>query len=120
VQHESKTAPLDLDDKTKRRWDRYKVEIRVKVSLTREGQPLNFAGTAHDISEGGMGLFLPAELHPGETILIDFAMPYSQRLVIQGVVRNRHRFQYGVQYLNPSAEDRESIVRNCRALALLG
>jgi c-di-GMP-binding flagellar brake protein YcgR len=118
VQEESKLA-LE-SEKAKRRWDRYKVEIRVKVNLTRNGQQQSLTGTAHDISEGGMGLFLPGELQPGETIEIDFAMPYSQRRVIRGVVRNHERFQYGVQFLNPTAEDRDDLVRNCRALALLG
>lgn len=106
-------------EQAKRRWERFKVEIRVKISLTRNAQQLTFAGTAHDISEGGMGLFLPADLIVGESISIDFAMPYSQRRVICGIVRNRDSFQYGIQFLNPTADDREDIVRNCRALSLL-
>src|SRR3954466_2051379 len=109
----------DDAEKAKRRWERYDVEIRVKVSVSRKSQQVSLSGTAHDISEGGMAMFVVGDLEVGETIEIDFAMPYSQRRVLRGVVRNRDSYQYGVQFLNPTAEDRHDIVRNCRALALL-
>lgn len=113
------SVSLDQADKTKRRWERFKVEIRVKVTATRSGKEIVTSGTAHDISEGGMALFLAGDLIVGEAVSIDFSMPYSQRRVMRGVIRNRDRYEYGIQFVDPTPEDREDIIRNCRALALL-
>jgi hypothetical protein len=38
---------------------------------------------------------------------------------LAGVIRNRHRFEYGIEFVEVSEEDRERLVRNCTALALL-
>ena len=109
----------DQTEKGKRRWERFKVEIRVKVTSSRNGNEVVTSGMAHDVSEGGMALFLAGDLGIGEAVTIDFAMPYSQRRVMRGVIRNRDRYEYGIQFVNPTLEDREDIIRNCRALALL-
>ena len=106
-------------EKSKRRWERFKVEIRVKVTSTRNGKEVVTSGTAHDVSEGGMALFLAGDLIVGDAVIIDFAMPYSQRRTMRGVIRNRDRYEYGIQFVDPTPEDREDILRNCRALALL-
>ncbi len=106
-------------DKAKRRFERFEVEARVKVSVTRKGEKVLFTGTAHDISVGGMALFLGGDLNIGETITVTFALIFSTQLVIQGVVRSRDRFEYGIEFLSPSKAQQEEIIRNCRALSLL-
>ncbi len=106
-------------EKANRRWERFEVEARVKISVTRKGEKFTFSGTAHDISSGGMALFLPTELATGETITVTFALVFSTQLILQGVVRNRDSFEYGVEFLNPTTQQKEDIIRNCRALALL-
>ena len=74
---------------------------------------------AHNISEGGLRLFIAGELQLGETISFDLSLPYSKSVSLRGVIRNRDRYDYGVEYLQPSAAAQEAIVRNCRALSLL-
>ncbi len=96
------------------------MEFRATVRLTRKGEEFRYSGTAHDISEGGTGLFVAGELHPGEEIKLELMLPYSSPIEVAGVIRNRDRFEYGVQFTNVSPADRDAIVRNCRALALLG
>jgi len=95
------------------------VEIRVSISLTRQARRYSYSGVAHDISEGGLRLFSTGDLFEGETISIHFALPYGRRVLLQGLVRSRDRHEYGVEYLDPSPADREEIIRNCRAQALL-
>jgi len=107
-------------EKTKRRWERFKVELRVSLSVWRNGKELRFNGTANDISEGGMRLFVAADLYPGETIDFDLSLKYSGKVSLKGVIRNRDRFEYGVEYLQPTAAVKDAITRNCRALSLLG
>ena len=102
-----------------RRFERFEVESRVKVSVTRRGEKSVFSGTAHDISVGGMALFLSSDLHIGETITVAFALLFRTPMIVQGVVRSRDRYEYGIEFLNPSKTQQEEIVRNCRALSLL-
>jgi c-di-GMP-binding flagellar brake protein YcgR len=104
---------------SKRRFERFEVEARVKVSVTRKGEKINFSGTAHDISVGGMALFLSGDLYAGEMITVTFALVFSAQLIIQGVVRSRDRYEYGIEFLNPSRTQQDEIVRNLRALSLL-
>ncbi len=105
--------------KANRRFERFEVEARVKVSVTRKGEKVVFTGTAHDISVGGMALFLGGDLNIGETVTVTFALVFSTQLVITGVVRSRDRYEYGIEFLNPSKTQQEEIIRNCRALSLL-
>ena len=106
-------------EKSNRRFERFEVEARVKVAVTRKGEKIVFSGTAHDISVGGMALFLSGDLRVGETITVTFALVFSTQLIIQGVVRSRDRYEYGIEFLHPSKAQQDEIVRNLRALSLL-
>lgn len=112
---------MDTSDinKSNRRFERFEVEARVKVTVIRQGDKITFSGTAHDISVGGMALFLGGDLNVGETITVTFALVFSTQLIVQGVVRSRDRYEYGIEFLNPSKSQQDEIVRNCRALSLL-
>lgn len=105
-------------EKAKRRFERFEVDARVKVSVTRKGEKIVFTGTAHDISVGGMALFLGGDLNLGETVTVTFALIFSTQLIVQGVVRSRDRYEYGIEFLNTSKSQQEEIIRNCRALSL--
>ena len=105
--------------KIARRWERFKVTVRVHIAYTHDGVKMESSGTAHDISIGGMALFLPRDLNVGESIRATFTLPYSDTLAITGVVRNRQSFEYGIEFVNPGPHVQEELTRNCRALALL-
>jgi hypothetical protein len=105
--------------KSSRRWERFKVTVRVHIVYTRDGVKLECDGTAHDISIGGMALFLPRELKVGEAIHVTFALPYSDTVALTGVVRNRRSFEFGIEFVNPDARVQAELTRNCRALSLL-
>ena len=105
--------------KSSRRWERFKVTVRVHIAYTHDGVKMESSGTAHDISIGGMALFLPRDLNVGESIRATFTLPYSDTLAITGVVRNRQSFEYGIEFVNPGPHVQEELTRNCRALALL-
>jgi c-di-GMP-binding flagellar brake protein YcgR len=106
-------------DKAKRRFERFEVEARVKVAVVRKGEKVNFSGTAHDISVGGMALFLGGDLNVGETVTVTFALVFSTQLIVQGVVRSRDRYEYGIEFLHVNKAQQDEIIRNCRALSLL-
>jgi c-di-GMP-binding flagellar brake protein YcgR len=107
-------------EKSKRRWSRYHVEMRLKITLSGEAQGLSFHGTGTNISKGGMRVFVPRDLKMGESVTLDLPLPYTkERLVVRAVVRNRDGFHYGVEFVNITARDQEMIARNCGVLALL-
>ena len=73
-----------------------------------------------DLSEGGLGLYVPTELSLGDIALLEITVPYCQeKMLLKCVVRNREGFRYGLEFLQLS-EHEQSLIRNsCRALCLL-
>lgn len=104
-----------------RRYPRYRVDIRLKVITGMATNGRAIFGRGSDISEGGMRLFVPAELAIGETITLELTLPYTeQKLLVRGVLRNRMGFSYGVEYSNTmSLLERQTIARACKALSLV-
>ncbi|MDR3764652.1 MAG: PilZ domain-containing protein [Acidobacteriota bacterium] len=103
----------------KRRWPRFRVTMRAWLRVSRNGIEHAATGTCYDISEGGTRLFLASELHPGEELRMKLALPYGSPIEILGVVRNRNRYEYGVEFVDVNSEERANLLRNCTALALL-
>ena len=100
-----------------RRWQRYRVEVRVKVKLQNRGAVY---GQGSDISEGGMALFIPTELELGQTISAELMLPYCQEKVsLRGVVRSRSGFRYGIEFSVLSDHEKVLIERVCHALAIV-
>jgi PilZ domain len=100
---------------------RYRVDLRLKVitGITNNGRSI--FGRGSDISEGGMRVFVPADLEIGESVTLELTLPYSDhKVIIRGVLRNRLGFSYGVEYAaNTTLQERQSIARACKALSLL-
>jgi c-di-GMP-binding flagellar brake protein YcgR len=110
---------MNHPDEEKRRWQRYRVTMRATLAITRGGTEHRFSGTCYDISEGGTRIVVVGELHPGEEIKLRLALPYGAPVEVLGVIRDRHGFEYGVQFTDVPAASRHSIIRNCVALSLL-
>jgi len=103
-----------------RRWERYQVKIRTKITLNTNGETLCFYGEASDVSQGGLRLFMPRDLEPGIIVLMEFSLPYNSRVMaIRGLVRNRGGFSYGVEFMKPTAYQRDTITQLCKTLQLL-
>lgn len=103
-----------------RRWQRFRVEIRIKATFMRDGQEAKVFGQGQDVSEGGMAAYLPAELVPGEVIEMELTPPYAQRSIfVRASIRNREGYRYGLEYLHIAPVDRELLMRSIKALALV-
>jgi len=101
-----------------RRLPRYKLDVRVRVSVPRTGQLIH--ARSADISEHGLAFFAPLELELKEAVELEFTLPYSrhpQRCA--AMVRNRSGYRYGVEFEHLSATARQAMARACTALALL-
>jgi c-di-GMP-binding flagellar brake protein YcgR len=105
---------------TPRRWARYKIDVRVKIITRRNGVGTATYGRGTDISEGGMSAYLSMEIGVGKTVEMELTLPYSQQsLKVNGIVRNRRGFCYGLEFTNLAAPEREQILRACKALSLV-
>jgi hypothetical protein len=103
-----------------RRWERHTVEISIAVSFSEDGKQCKISAQASDVSKGGLALFTTRELAIGVYLRLEFKLPYSSSpLVIQGVVRTRSGFNYGIEFVSPTPDHQEIIERACRVFSLL-
>lgn len=103
-----------------RRWERYAVKIRTKITVNQNGQTQSFYGEANDVSQGGLRLFMPREVETGIILLLELSLPYnSQVLAVRGLIRNRSGFSYGVEFLNTTKHEQDTISQSCKALQLM-
>ena len=109
-----------MPKREQRRWERYDVRIEVNVTVVENGKQVSVVGQACDVSKGGLRLFVTRAIDPGSSVTMEFLLPYySKELVIRGVVRNRDGFTHGVEFVNPTVEQQQTIERTCDVLALL-
>jgi hypothetical protein len=103
-----------------RRWQRYRLNLPIRLIVCREDSTRISEGRANDISEGGMLVFAGLELKAEDKVFIEFTPPYSSSPVrAPGIVRHRRGYNYGVEFLNQTREDKEQIdkFRNLLKLA---
>jgi c-di-GMP-binding flagellar brake protein YcgR len=106
---------------TIRRWERYRIELRFKATMTKNGKCIVLFGQGTDVSEGGMAAYIPTEFAVSDVVDLELALPYltgQQPLRIRAVVRNRNGFRYGLEYMSLAPADREMLLKCLRALSL--
>src|SRR5215471_1166262 len=95
-----------------RRWQRYRLNLPVRLIVTREDNTRIADGRANDISEGGMLIFAGLELRSEDRILIEFTPPYSSTPVrAPGVIRHRRGYNYGVEFRLETQADEEQAAK---------
>lgn len=116
------TSASTLNWTTIRRWKRYRVDVRLKITSWKDGAKSIVFGQGSDVSEGGMAAYIPAELDKGENVDIEFTLPYGaskEPVVLKATIRNRNGFRYGLEYVLVTEKVRESLLRSLKALELV-
>lgn len=91
-----------------RRWQRFRLNLPIRLIFTRDGSTKIMAGRGNDMSEGGVLVFAGIELKTGDEVMIEFTPPFSAGPVrAKGVVRHRRGYNYGVEFLFDTEADRE-------------
>lgn len=91
-----------------RRWQRYRLNLPIRLIFTKDGSTKIMAGRGNDVSEGGVLVFAGLELKTGDEVLIEFTPPFSAGPVrAKGIVRHRRGYNYGIEFLLDSDTDRE-------------
>jgi len=95
------------------------MDVRV-VLMIGDGSTVRGAiGRSKDLSEGGIGVFLPASLSIGQSCALQFILPGGDSMQVTGRVRTRASFSYGLEFATLSGQQREQIKRACQTLAAL-
>lgn len=93
-----------------RRWQRYKVNVPIRVIVSRAMKASIFDGRGTSLSEGGMALFAGAELRPGDQVAVEFTPPFSiPPIRVDARICNRTGYHYGVEFLAVDNHQRDSV-----------
>jgi c-di-GMP-binding flagellar brake protein YcgR len=105
----------------KRRFPRYSIDVAVKVKVkTSSGVASYCYGRGGDLSEGGMAINVTHELSRGKQIHLSLTLPHCDRPIeCDAIVRHRSHYHYGLEFQGLREEDRELLLRACRALGVL-
>jgi PilZ domain len=100
------------DQTSSRRWQRYKVNVPIRVIVCRAMRASIFDGRGTSLSEGGMALFAGAELRPGEQVAVEFTPPFSAPPIrVDAKICNRTGYHYGVEFLAVDNAQRENVAQ---------
>ena len=95
-----------------RRWQRYRLNIPIRLIYTHDASTKIMSGRGLDMSEGGVLVFAGMELKTADEVQIEFTPPFSAGPVrAKGVVRHRRGYNYGIEFLLENAADREQTER---------
>ena len=85
--------------KDRRRWVRHKFFAPVRISVASAAHTSAIEGLCLTLSEGGLSLFAAANVAVGTKVRIEFLQPAAEdRALIEGTIRNRMVYLYGVEY----------------------
>ncbi|MGB8128571.1 MAG: PilZ domain-containing protein [Candidatus Angelobacter sp.] len=91
-----------------RRWQRYRLNLPIRLIHTHEGTTKIMAGRGNDMSEGGVLVFAGMELKTDDEVLIEFTPPFAAGPVrARGIVRHRRGYNYGIEFALETKEDQE-------------
>ena len=106
---------LDLEDtkevtaeaQCERRWERTKIDVRIRVTYALGKETEQIDGQGHDVSEGGMGTYLPVDLNVDDSVVVELVRRYGQpRISFSAKVSNRNGFRYGLEFVSVEDEQR--------------
>jgi len=95
-----------------RRWQRFRLNMPIRLIVNREDSTRITEGRVQDISEGGVLIFAGIELRAGDRLSVEFTLPYSSTPVrAPGTVRHRRGYNYGVEFLAETSADQEQTAK---------
>jgi TonB family protein len=88
-----------------RRVPRFPLAVPADVTVLRSGIPYSIPGRSVTIGTRGLGVVLAGEVHPGDSVGIEFRLPDSGgRLRLKAVVRYQALLHCGLEFQNLTAE----------------
>lgn len=102
-------APVRVFTNT-RRVPRFPLAVPADVTVLRSGIPYSIPGRSVTLGERGVGLVLAGELHPGDSVGIEFRLPDTGgRFRLKAVVRYQALFHCGLEFVSLTSEQQTLI-----------
>ena len=105
--------PLPL---IQRRFERYILSEPLDIARQVSNYVQTIPGLMMEISEGGLSTMLTEELHIGEMVDVRFHLPGTGRITTRAIVRNKHLFRYGFEFVEAGDTLRQQIKHACALL----
>jgi c-di-GMP-binding flagellar brake protein YcgR len=103
-------APNRVADRRQRRYPRFRSEFPVTVSLFSGREHENLNAHCRDLSQGGIGMLIAADLNVGEVASLVFSLPtLPQPWNLRAVLRCRRGYQYGFEFLALSPQQSQAL-----------
>lgn len=97
-------------DRRQRRFPRFRSEFPVTVSLFSGKEHENLSAHCRDLSQGGIGMLIAADLNVGEVASLVFSLPTApQPWNLRAVLRCRRGYQYGFEFLALSPQQSQAL-----------
>lgn len=82
-----------------RRVPRFPCAVPADATVLRSGIPHSIPGRSVTLGERGLGMVLAGEVHPGDSVKLDFYLPdFGGRLQLRAVVRYQALLQCGLEF----------------------
>jgi hypothetical protein len=83
-----------------RRYPRHHFDVRVQVSVFRDGQTVSYWGRTNEIGRDGIGATLSGALVAGEVVSLEFPVPIAPRSIsLRAIVRYSQGLRVGLEFL---------------------
>ncbi len=93
-----------------RRVPRFPLAVPADVTVLRSGIPYSIPGRSVTLGERGVGLVLAGELHPGDSVGIEFRLPDAGgRFRLKAVVRYQALLHCGLEFVSLTSEQQTLI-----------
>jgi hypothetical protein len=97
-----------------RRWTRYKIDVRLKISFPGDSKQGPAFGRANSLSRGGIGAYIPVTIPVGTTVTLEMTFPYSSTEArLDAIIRSCEGFRYGLEFTRVSDDVQAMLVKNC-------
>lgn len=101
-----------------RRFSRYRFDVRIQLSVFREGLTTTYWGRTNELGQDGIGATLSGELQAGEVVSLEFPIPLPPHLMkVRAVVRYSEGLRCGFEFLVVTDEQRLMLRQVCVVLA---
>jgi PilZ domain len=104
--------------KRRRRFPRWHFDVRIQVSVFREGVTTSLWGRTSELAEDGIGATLSGELTAGEVVGMEFPIPVAPHTMkVRAIVRYSQGLRCGFEFLVVTNEQKDTLRRTCEVLA---
>ena len=101
-----------------RRFSRHRLDVRIQVSVFRQGLTTTCWGRTSSLGQDGIGATLSGQLQAGEVVSLEFPIPLPPHIMnLRAVVRYNEGLSCGFEFLVMTGEQKLMLHQVCVVLA---